>query len=588
MKTFKKFLHLLAPRERNRASLLAVMLLIVALLDMIGVASILPFIAVLTNPGIVETNMILKNMFQISNIFGVENNQEFLFALGVLIFLLLVASLMFKAFTFYMQVLFVQMLEFSICKRLMEGYLHQPYSWFLNRNSADIGKTILSEVGQVVGTGIRPLMELIAKGLVAIAIISLLILIDPKLALVIGLLLGGAYGLIFYFIKSFVNRIGKDRLKTNQQRFMAVNEAFGAAKEVKVGGLEEIYVKRFSEPAYFFARNHSFSQAINELPRYVLETIAFGGILLIILYLMLLTGSFNNVLPIISLYVFAGYRLMPALQQIYSAFTKITFVGPSLDKLHYDIKNLESSVSNQKPGILRLHKSISLKNIHYDYPNASRTALKNINIEIPVKHTVGLIGATGSGKTTTVDIILGLLEAQKGNLVVDDQIITKNNSRAWQKSIGYVPQHIYLSDDTVAANIAFGVNYKDIDLGAVEKASKIANLHEFVVNELPQKYQTTVGERGIRLSGGQRQRIGIARALYHKPQVLILDEATSALDNETEKAVMDAVNNLSRDLTIILIAHRLNTVKNCDIVFKLEKGQVQAQGTFEEIINLTR
>tara|TARA_B100000989_G_scaffold297229_1_gene282417 strand:- start:243 stop:2006 length:1764 start_codon:yes stop_codon:yes gene_type:complete len=585
MKTFKKFLQLLSIHERSRASLLAIMLLIVAFLDMLGVASILPFVAVLTNPGVVETNIILKNMFQVSSIFGVENNQEFLFALGVLIFLLLVTSLIFKAFTFYTQVRFVQMLEFSICKRLMEDYLNQPYSWFLNRNSADIGKTILSEVGQVVGMGIRPLMELIAKGLVAIAVISLLIMIDPKLALTAGFLLGGAYGIIFYFVRTFVSRIGKERLKTNEMRYMAVNEAFGAAKEVKVGGLEEIYVKRFSDPAYKFAQNHSFSQAVNELPRYVLETIAFGGILLIILYLMLLTGSFNNVLPIISLYVFAGYRLMPALQQIYSAFTKITFVGPSLDKLCNDINNLQSFLPNQKEDILVLNKKISLKNISYDYPNASRTAVKNINIEIPAKHTVGLIGSTGSGKTTTVDIILGLLEAQKGNLVIDNQIITKNNYRAWQKSIGYVPQHIFLADDTVAANIAFGVNYEDIDQSAVEKASKIANLHDFVVNDLPQKYQTTVGERGIRLSGGQRQRIGIARALYHNPQVLILDEATSSLDNDTEKAVMEAVNNLGKDLTIILIAHRLNTVKNCDIIFQLENGKLINQGTPKELLD---
>ena len=197
-----------------------------------------------------------------------------------------------------------------------------------------------------------------------------------------------------------------------------------------------------------------------------------------------------------------------------------------------------------------------------------------------------MVGTTGSGKTTTVDIILGLLEAQKGTLEVDGKIIDKQNCRSWQRSIGYVPQHIYLSDDTVAANIAFGVEPIDISLDAVEKASKIANLHEFVVNELDNKYQTTIGERGIRLSGGQRQRIGIARALYHNPQVLILDEATSALDNKTEKAVMDAVNNLSKDITIILIAHRLSTVKKCDKIILLENGEIKNQGKFEELIKV--
>ena len=221
---------------------------------------------------------------------------------------------------------------------------------------------------------------------------------------------------------------------------------------------------------------------------------------------------------------------------------------------------------------------ISLKNICYNYPNSSRTALKNINIDINSKTTVGLVGSTGSGKTTTVDIILGLLEAQEGMLEVDGTIITKHNARSWQKSIGYVPQHIYLSDDTVAANIAFGVKSDLINYKAIEKASKIANLHEFVVNELPNQYQTKIGERGVRLSGGQRQRIGIARALYHNPQVLILDEATSALDNFTEKVVMEAVNNLNKNITIILIAHRLNTVKKCDNIYFLEQGEVKNQG----------
>jgi ABC-type multidrug transport system fused ATPase/permease subunit len=210
--------------------------------------------------------------------------------------------------------------------------------------------------------------------------------------------------------------------------------------------------------------------------------------------------------------------------------------------------------------------------------------LRDINLNIPAKSIVGFVGATGSGKTTLVDIILGLLEPQEGILLVDKQVLTKNNSRAWQRSIGYVPQHIYLSDDTITANIAFGIDSNLVDQDLVEKASKIANLHEFVTDELPKKYLTTIGERGVRLSGGQRQRIGIARALYHNPQVLILDEATSALDNETEKVVMDAVHNLNKDITIILIAHRLNTVKNCDIIFKLEKGQLVAQGSYDKII----
>ena len=211
---------------------------------------------------------------------------------------------------------------------------------------------------------------------------------------------------------------------------------------------------------------------------------------------------------------------------------------------------------------------------------------RDISLTIPAKSTVGFVGSTGSGKTTTADIILGLLQPNKGTLEVDGKIISNHNKRSWQRSIGYVPQHIYLSDDTVAANIAFGIENTKIDLAAVEKASKIANLHEFVVDELPKKYETIIGERGVRLSGGQRQRIGIARALYHEPDVLILDEATSALDNKTELAVMDAVNKVSKDITIILIAHRLNTVKNCNIIFELDKGKLTGTKKFDELINV--
>ena len=584
MQTLKKIFLILSPSERKKAGLLFLMILIMALLDMIGVASILPFMAVLTNPDIVQTNIILNKMFQASSIFKVENNQQFLYLLGIFVFVLLVTSLTFKALTTYVQIRFVQMREYTIGKRLVEGYLHQPYSWFLSRHSADLGKTILSEVTQVIGSGINPLMEVITKGMVSIALIALLIIADPKLALIVGFSIGGSYMLIFYFTRGYLKGIGKERLESNQLRFTAVSEAFGAAKEVKVGGLEQIYIKRFSDSAKSFAQTAASAAIIRQLPRFILEAIAFGGIMLVILYLMAQTGSFNNALPIISLYVFAGYRLMPALQQAYSALSQLTFAGSSLDALSNEFKNLKPLNSNQDQGVISFNKEIILKNIHYNYPNASRTALKDINLSIPAKSTVGLVGSTGCGKTTTVDIILGLLEAQKGTLEVDGQVISRQNSRAWQRTIGYVPQHIYLSDATVEANIAFGIDLKDINQEAIEKASKIANLHEFVINELPKNYQTTVGERGVRLSGGQRQRIGIARALYHNPQILVLDEATSALDNQTEKAVMDAVNNIGKDITIILIAHRLNTVKNCDIIFKLEKGQVIDQGTFDKLI----
>ena len=584
MQTFKKLFYLLTPVERKRAGLLLIMILIMALLDLIGVASILPFMLVLTNPDLIETNTLLNAIFQASTIFGIESAQQFLFILGFIVFILLVFSLIFKAITTYFQLSFIQMSDYSLSKRLVEGYLHQPYSWFLNRHSAELGKSILSEVSGIIGNGVKPLIEVIAKGTVAISLVILLFVANPTLAIIVGLVLGISYLFIFYLIRSYLNLIGKKRLQSNQSRFISVSEAFGAIKEVKFGNLEEIYINRFSNSAKIFANSQASAQVLAQIPRFFLEAIAFGGILLIILFMMKQSGSFTNSLPIISLYVFAGYRLLPALQQIYASFTSLTFVAPALDKLCDDIVNLKPSEKNYSEDVLEFKNSISLKNIYFDYPNSPRKALRDISFTIPAKYTVGIVGSTGSGKTTTVDIILGLLETQKGTLEVDGKIITSKNIKSWQKLIGYVPQYIYLSDDTIAANIAFGVDSKNINLEAVEKASKIANLHNFILEELPNKYNTQIGERGVRLSGGQRQRIGIARALYHNPKVLIFDEATSALDNQTEQLVMEATNKLSKEITIIIIAHRLNTVKNCDIIFKLENGQLVGKGSFDEIL----
>lgn len=560
------------------------MMLVMAFLDMLGVASILPFIAVLADPELVQTNAVLNTAFTISRHIGIDIPEQFLFALGVLVFVLLVTSLAFKALTTYAQTRFALMREYSIGKRLVEGYLHQPYSWFLNRHSADLGKTILSEVGTVVGGNLTPFMNLVAQSTVALALLILLIIVDPMLALSVGLVLGLSYAGIFGVMSGWLKRLGQARIEANQERFTAVSEAFGAAKEVKVCGLEQVYIQRFAKQAEIYAKGQATAQVIAQLPRFALEAIAFGGMLLAILYLMAKSGSFAGALPIIALYAFAGYRLMPALQQIYGAFTQLRFAGPALDALHQDLSSLQpadAQYGHLSP--LSLAQEITLNQVSYRYPNAPQPVLKGIDLTIPAHSAVGFVGATGSGKTTTVDVILGLLEPQEGLLKIDGQPITTANRRQWQRAIGYVPQQIYLADNSVAANIAFGVNDQDIDQHAVERAAKIANLHEFVINDLPQGYATTVGERGVRLSGGQRQRIGIARALYHTPQVLILDEATSALDNLTEQAVMEAVNNLDQDVTIILIAHRLSTVRRCDKIYLLERGEVKAQGTFEEL-----
>ena len=587
MQNLKKLSFLLSQEERFRAILLMVMTLIMALIEMLGVASILPFIALLTNPQIIETNAILSTVYQSLKNFGIENKQQFLIATGIFCFLLLILSISFKALTTYIQIRYMKMCEHNITVRLMKCYIYQPYSWFLNRNSAVMGKAILSEVGNVMGKGFTPMMSLITNSFIILGLFILLFIVEPKLTSIAILTIGVFYGLVYRFNLNLLNRVGKETFKANEDRYKISTEAFGAFKEMKISGLEETYTNQFSKPSKIIAQNSGLWSVLNEIPRFTLEAVAFGGMILIILFFMTMTGDITKVLPIIGLYAFAGYRLMPAMQKIYISFNSLRFVGPALDSLYFDLKNLKPKIQKEYKNSLKLDKNIRLKNIHYNYPNASKTALKNINLNIPVNKTIGLVGATGSGKTTTVDVILGLLEAQKGTLEIDGNEININNKRAWQRSIGYVPQQIFLADNTVSANIAFGVNINDINQEAVEHAAKIANLHEFVLNELPLKYKTNIGERGVRLSGGQRQRIGIARALYHKPKVLVLDEATSALDNLTEKAVMNALHNSEKNITKILVAHRLSTVRDCDIIYLFDKGELKKQGTFEELVKIS-
>jgi len=576
-----KIIFFLSSKERVKALLLLAMILIMALLDAIGVASIMPFMAVLTNPDLINTNRLLDLIYKT---LGTNSQGDFLLILGIFVFLLLLLSLGFKAITTFYQLRFNLMLEYSIGSRLVERYLHQPYVWFLTRNSSDLGRNVLSEVSTVIDKAMIPLTTLVAQGAVACALLLLLLLVDPFLALSVGVVLASMYSLIFKVMSKTLNRLGRDSLVANTKRFVAVSEAFSAAKEVKIGSLESAYIKRFDEPAELYAKHQSASLAIVSLPRFALEAIAFGGMMLIVLYLMLQGASFTDALPVISLYAFAGYRLVPAAQQIYGAISQLRIMGPVIDALYTEMTVLKiSSVINASSNPIILNQSIALNNIHYTYPNADHPALDGISITIPAQRVIGLVGSTGCGKTTTVDLILGLLEPQQGTLCVDGEVVNRANIREWQKSIGYVPQQIYLSDDTVASNIAFGIDESDINQDAVARAAKIANLHDFVINDLPNGYETRVGERGVRLSGGQRQRIGIARALYHNPQVLILDEATSALDNLTEFAVMEAINKLRHDITIILIAHRLSTVRECDQIYLMEKGKVIAQGSYDQL-----
>jgi len=582
MKIFKKIHDLLSANERKQALLVLTMVMAMALLDALGVASIMPFMAVLAEPSLVESNVFLSTAYRG---LGFADVSAFLMFLGFIVLALLVVSLMLKGATTYVQLRFVLMRECSIGIRLVEGYLSQPYVWFLNRNSADLGKTILSEVDTVIRNGLNPAMILVAQSVVSVTLLALLIIVDPLLAVSIFSVLGMTYIFIFVLMRRFLARIGQERVKVNKERFSSIGEAFGAVKEIKFGGLEKVYINRFSASADTYARNHASAQAIAQIPRFALEAIAFGGMLVVVLVLMSRGGTISSTLPVMALYAFAGYRLMPALQQIYHNATLLRFVAPAIDALHADIislKIVERKHTNLES--LKFNDSVEMKGIRFNYPETEVSAVADLSLIIPVHSTVALVGMTGSGKTTTVDLLLSLLEAQEGELLVDGTVVNDSNRSEWQSLIGYVPQQIYLSDDTLAANIALGVSPGKIDYAAVELASKLADIHDFITLELPNGYSTGVGERGVKLSGGQRQRIGIARALYHKPKLLILDEATSALDSLTEQRVMKSLTNLEHKVTTILIAHRLSTVRNCDQIYLLNKGKVEAHGTFDELL----
>lgn len=588
MNIITKILFLLSPQERMQGGILLVMALVMAIIEMIGVASILPFVAVLTNPSLIETNIILKTMFEYSNNFGVQTDEHFMFFLGIIVFVLFITSVTFKAFTTYLQLIYLNMREYTVGKRLLEKYVNQPYSWFLHKHSADLGKSVLSEVNIVVQNSLNPLLQAITKTFVVLAIISFLFMNNPKVSLIAFSSCVMVYGFTYAFVRKYLQYLGKERLKKNKLRFIAVAEVFNAFKEIKVGVLEKIYIKRFSESSKILAKHEATAKVLGSIPQFALEAIAFGGMLLLILFLMSKTGTLNTVLPLIALYAFAGYRLMPAIQGIYLALSQLRFVGPSLDALVQDLENLKEVNLDENKKFIKLKEKITLNKVHYIYPKSTKLILNDISMSIPARSTIGIVGPTGSGKTTIIDIILGLLKPTKGTLEIDNTTIDKENYRSWQRTVGYVPQEIYLSDDTVASNIAFGVDERDINIEAVEIASKISNLHEFVVNELPMQYNTNVGERGIKLSGGQRQRIGIARALYHKPQLLIMDEGTSSLDNITEHTIMDTLDKIKKDITVILIAHRLNTVRNCDNIFVLQNGQIKEHGNYEDLLKTSK
>lgn len=571
--TVRKLSGLLNERQHRQAYGMLAFTAIVALLEMVGIASIFPFMAVLASPDTAVTNKYLNWGY---TYFEFANTHQYLIFLGIIVFLLLVLTNVIKAVMRWMILQFSSMTGHEISKNLLSNYLHQPYAYFLQHNSAELQKSILNEVNTLVSAIILPLTDAVAKIVVSIMLVCLLIAIDPILAFVISVTLGGSYAVIYFFMRKWLSRIGNERLKAQTKRFKTVNEALMGIKNIKLTGHEKTYVNLYNEPSHRYSETTALSGMASEMPRYALEIIAFGGILSIVLFKLWQSGDLGQALPVISLYAFAGYRLMPIFQIIFAAYTKIRFNYPTMDRICHDMASdgmIQAERGDQAP--LNFKYKIQLKNLDFIYTGTDRKVLDDFSLDIAFGSSIGIVGKTGSGKTTLVDIIIGLLSPSSGQVFVDGIQITDENRREWQKNIAYVTQQIYLSDDTIKSNIAFGLRSDEIDDARVRKAAKMAALDGFIEHELPEQYDTIIGENGIRLSGGQRQRIGLARALYLDRPILVLDEATSALDTETEDAVMRAVKNLASQKTIIMIAHRKKSLEGVDTLIDL--GNVDAR-----------
>jgi ABC-type multidrug transport system fused ATPase/permease subunit len=584
MTALGKLLSLFSHQERKRIFWLLAAILLMALVEMAGVASIMPFMALVADPGLIHRHAVLSGAY---TTLGFTSDVAFLYFVGAIVLGVLVFNNLFSAFAQWLSLRVTALCGHTLSERLFAEYLSQPYTFYLKRNSADLANILFAEVNRLIVGVLLPAIEIVAKGAVILAILALLLLIDPIMALGVAIVMGGIYSLIFLAIRRYLTRIGCEAVVAGSERVKIANEAFGGIKELKILGHEKSFVRRYDTPSRALAERLAASQAWGKVPKYLLEMVAFGGVLLITLVLLGKQQALSQILPVIAVYAFAGYRLLPAIQQTYSNIAMIRYNLPALEVVFRDAGPYNAQLENAGDEIqerLALKKNIAFDNVAYQYPEAASPSVAGLSLAIAANSTVAFVGPTGSGKTTTVDILLGLFEPQAGSLLVDGVAVDAKNLRAWQHNLGYVPQHIYLSDDTISRNIAFGVEDGDIDMQAVEHAARTARIHEFIQDELPLGYQTVVGERGIRLSGGQRQRIGIARALYRDPAVLVLDEATSALDGITESAIMDTLGQLAHKKTIIMIAHRISTVRACDRIFILEKGVLTAQGDYAELM----
>ncbi len=548
-------------------------------LETLGVGIVVPALALMTQTDLATRYPEFQPVF---NFFG-NPSHEWLVIVGMLTLVgIYVIKSVFLALLVWQEKSFAYGVLADLSYRLFVGYLRQPYTFHLQRNSAHLINNIVNESKVLTLSGLIAMMMLSTEIMVLIGISSLLLVMEPVGALVVVSILGLAAWSFSFFSRKHILNWGKSRQYHDGLLIKHLQQGLGGAKDVKLLGRESDFVAQYQQHNIGSTRVGRLESTLKMFPRLLLELLAVSGLAILVIAMVIEGKSLETLIPSIGLFAAAAFRLMPSINRILSAIQNVRYSIPVVDKIHAEIQLLDGAMSPQRSELLTFNHNLSLDDVSFSYPSTQELALRGISLNIPRGNTIGLIGGSGAGKSTLVDIVLGLLTPVSGSIKVDG-IDIQTNLRGWQDQIGYVPQSIFLTDDTLRRNIAFGLSDEQIDETAIEKAVDAAQLKLFI-SELPNGLDTLVGERGITLSGGQRQRIGIARALYHDPQVLVLDEATSSLDTLNEQSVMDAVRALHGNKTILIVAHRLTTVKYCDHLYRLDKGMIVEDGDVDTVL----
>ncbi|EKN69390.1 ABC transporter-like protein [Neobacillus bataviensis LMG 21833] len=580
--TFKKSLMLFNKKERKILLLLFFMMIISALFETLGIGLIVPFVGIVTKPEIIQENSILAFVYES---LAFQSNTSFIIFSVVMLLLIFVFKNLYILFFQYAQNRVILKQQVKLSRRLFNEYLTKSYTFHLQRNTAELLRNINGEVPRVLQGIIMSAFQLLTELLVITCILVLLLFTATIATITASILLGGSVFLFYKIFRKKINKLGKEQQIVSGKMIKWVNQGLGASKEVKVSGKEDFFVNAYAEQSHKNANISCYRMMLDQTPRLFIETLLVSIVLITMLIIIFQGTNTTTIVSTMALFAMAAFRLMPSINRVMAMITTIRFSKPALSVIYEDLftNREESLITNKTLDIASkfstcekraFNDSIMLNEVSFRYPNQIDYSIKDISLSIPIGQSVAFIGESGAGKTTLVDIILGLFQPEKGEILIDGENLHELKS-LWQQKIGYIPQSIYLSDDSIRANVAFGIAKDQIDDKAVWKALEQAQLKEFI-NGLPEKLEATVGERGVRLSGGQRQRIGIARALYHNPEIIFMDEATSALDNETEKEIMKAIDDLKGEKTLIIIAHRLSTIENCDIVFKINNGRLVA------------